>query len=128
MKPRVLVVEDRDYLRQVVVAILEEAGYAASGVPTAPAALAQLPLWAPDMIVLDMELPGMDGREFLERLRAMPRWAGTPVLIVSGYGESLPPSPERPGLAVLAKPFDPPALLDAVARMIGPGYALGAET
>jgi two-component system response regulator FlrC len=128
MRPRVLVVEDRDYLRQVVVAILEEAGYAASGVATAPAALARLPAWAPDMIVLDMELPGMNGREFLERLRAMPRWASTPVLIVSGYGESQPPSPERPTLAVLAKPFDPPVLLDAVARMIGPGRALEAGT
>ncbi|HXG04619.1 MAG TPA: response regulator [Candidatus Binatia bacterium] len=118
MKPRVLVVEDRDYLRQVVVALLEEAGYAAAGAATATAALAGLPAWAPDVIVLDMELPGMNGREFLERLRATPRWAGTPVLIVSGYGENLPPSPDRPGLAVLAKPFDPPQLLDAVARML----------
>jgi CheY-like chemotaxis protein len=124
----VLVVEDREYLRQVVVTILEEAGYAATGTATATAALARLPAWAPDVIVLDMELPGMDGRQFLERLRAMPRWAATPVLIVSGYGESLPPSPERPGLAVLAKPFDPSALLDAVARMLGPSRTLPAGT
>ncbi len=114
-----LVVEDRDYLRQVVVALLEEAGYAATGVATAPAALAGLPAWAPDVIVLDMGLPGMSGSEFLARLRAMPGWSRTPVLIVSGYADDTPPSPDRPSLAVLPKPFDPPALLDAVARMVG---------
>jgi len=41
-------------------------------------------------------------------------------MIVSGYGETSLPSPERPGIAVLAKPFDNTTLIDYVGRMVGP--------
>src|SRR5215470_130006 len=120
MAPKVLVIEDREYVRQVILAILIDAGYGAVGLPSAAAALERLDELTPDIIVLDMEMPGMNGRQFLTRLRAIPRWAKLPVLIVSGYGETCLPSADRPGIAVLAKPFDNTTLIECVTRMAGP--------
>jgi CheY-like chemotaxis protein len=120
MAPKILVIEDREYVRQVMVAVLVDAGYVAVGLPSAITALERLAEIRPQMILLDMEMPGMNGREFLVRLRAIPRWAELPVLIVSGYGETSLPASERPGLAVLAKPFDNTTLIDFVGRMAGP--------
>src|SRR5262249_57757377 len=105
---------DREYVRQVMVAVLVDAGYVAVGLPSAITALERLAEIRPQMILLDMEMPGMNGREFLLRLRAIPRWAELPVLIVSGHAETSPPSSERPGIAVLAKPFDNTTLIDLV--------------
>ncbi len=111
-------------MRRTLVAVLRENGYAATGLPSASTALERLGQLRPRLVLLDMELPGMSGSEFLVRLRAMPSWAELPVLIVSGYGETCPPSPERPGLAVLAKPVDSARLLECVERMIGPAPAV----
>jgi len=120
MAPKVLVIEDREYVRQVILAILIDAGYGAVGLPSAAAALERLDEMVPDIILLDMEMPGMNGRQFLARLRGIPRWAELPVLIVSGYGETCLPSPDRPGIAVLAKPFDNTTLIECVTRMVRP--------
>ena len=120
MGPKVLVIEDREYVRQVIVAVLADAGYATVGLSSAIVALDRLAEIKPQIVLLDMEMPGMNGREFLLRLRAIPRWAELPVLIVSGYGETCLPAPERPGIAVLAKPFDNTTLIDCVGRMVGP--------
>src|SRR5262249_11968337 len=120
MGPKVLVIEDREYVRHVIVAVLDDAGYAAVGLPSAVTALERLTEINPAIILLDMEMPGMNGREFLLRLRAMPAWADLPVLIVSGYGETCLPSPERPAIAVLAKPFDNGTLIDCISRMLAP--------
>jgi CheY-like chemotaxis protein len=59
----------------------------------------------------------MDGREFLEHLRASGRWGHLPVLIVSGFGETVPPSADRT-IAVLAKPFINDTLVAWVALML----------
>jgi CheY-like chemotaxis protein len=48
--------------------------------------LARLPDLAPDLILLDMMVPGMDGYEFLARLRAQPMASSVPLLIVSALG------------------------------------------
>src|SRR5437016_14555131 len=103
MAPKVLVIEDREYVRQVMVAVLVDAGYVAVGLPSAVTALDRLAEIRPQIILLDMEMPGMNGREFLVRLRALPRWGQLPVLNVSGYGETAMPSPARPDSADLPK-------------------------
>ena len=72
MVDRVLVVEDDAELRELLVEVLADAGYSAIGVPTAEAALRSLRGGeAPDLVLTDLFLPGMRGRELLDQLRAL---------------------------------------------------------
>ena len=118
MAKRVLVVDDLPILRDVQVLLLREAGYAASAVSGAREALACLSDLRPDLIVLDMTMPGMDGRQFLRELRADREWSALPVIVASGLtAEDIDPGTR--GCAVLAKPFSDVALLASVRRLIG---------
>lgn len=116
---QILVIEDRHYVRQLVLMVLEDFGYRPVGFASAVDALSRLPELDPRLILLDMELPGMNGREFLERIRTTTEWAAVPVMIISGFGDSVPPSPDR-SIAVLAKPFDNTTLIQWVETMLRP--------
>jgi CheY-like chemotaxis protein len=82
-------------------------------------ALVQMEEIRPDLILLDMVMPGLDGLEFLARVRRHPAARRTPVLIVSAYALNLFSGPVRElGIAgVLAKPILPAELV-ATARQV----------
>jgi CheY-like chemotaxis protein len=113
---RILVVDDMQYLRDVQVLLLKDAGYVATALGNAREAFDRLGELAPDLILLDVSMPGMDGRQFLARLRATPQWRHVPVILTTGR------SPEEvardSGCDVLAKPFTEGALLDLVGRLL----------
>jgi len=126
-KVQVLVVDDEDRLRDVLIAVLESAGYTTAGVGSGNEGLARFAEFQPDLIVLDMMMPGVDGFEFLARLRGEPFNSRVPVLISSALGGTLARAIE-PGSAatlgivgVLPKPVEIDALLDRVRAAIGPG-------
>jgi len=127
--PRIVVLEDEDQVREVWVEALEDAGYAVEGFGVGADVLARLPELAPDLILLDMMMPGMDGFEFLARLRANPASGRIPLLIISAIGESLELSIDERGArtlgvaAILAKPLNLPTLLQHVERIVGPARA-----
>ena len=84
---RVLVVDDNKLNRVVATTFLEKAGVgrvaqAADGAE----ALAMVGEFAPDLVVLDLMMPGMDGHETLRRLRADPTYRAVPVVVVSALG------------------------------------------
>jgi CheY-like chemotaxis protein len=114
---RVLVVEDDEATRAVLVLALRDEGHAVRQAGDAAAGLAVLRDWRPDAILLDVELPGPDGWAFRRAQRALPGAADVPVVVVSAGHRVLAPSPELTPAAVLAKPFDLEALLDAVDRL-----------
>jgi chemosensory pili system protein ChpA (sensor histidine kinase/response regulator) len=114
---RVLVVDDMPYLRDVQVMLLTEAGYCATALGNAREALDRLAELAPDLILLDMSMPEMDGRQFLARLRATPRWQGLPVILTTG--KAVDGVARDNDCEVLGKPFSDVALLDRVQRLIG---------
>jgi CheY-like chemotaxis protein len=114
---RILVVDDMQYLRDVQVLLLNDAGYAATALGSAREALDRLPDLAPDLILLDVSMPGMDGRQFLTRLRAAPQWQRLPVILTTG--RSVEDVARENGCDVLSKPFSEAALLDLVKRLIG---------
>lgn len=117
MPKRILVVDDLPYLREVQVLLLTEAGYAATALANAREALERLPELAPDLILLDVSMPGMDGRQFLARLRQTPEWARLPVILTTGRAaEEVARDTACP---VLAKPFTEAALLDQVRALLG---------
>ena len=119
MGVRVLVLDDQEYLRDIIAVILSDAGYPALPVADTTEATQRLEELQPDMLVLDMSLPGTSGLEFLEKLRADSRWASLPVLMVSGDSGSLAAVQGRPNVGTLSKPFDVSVLLAETERLIG---------
>jgi CheY-like chemotaxis protein len=69
-------------------------------------------LLRPDLILLDVGLPGLSGIEVLRLLRAGPDTAEVPVVYLTGLAPQLGPRPD----GILAKPFTPSLLREAVAR------------
>jgi CheY-like chemotaxis protein len=120
MRIRVLVVDDQQYLRDIITAILEDAGYPTLAVATPAEALRSLDVVHPDLLILDVSLPGMSGLEFLDRLRATEAWHQIPVIMVSGDAAKLVAAERRKNVVVLTKPFDVSALLAEVGRLLGP--------
>jgi len=115
-RPTALVVEDNDDAAALMRAQLEAEGFAVERVASAESALALVDDMTPDLITLDILLPGMDGWEFLARLRQTARWEAVPVVVVSvvadqGLGFSL-------GAAlVLQKPIGRDALTRGLERL-----------
>jgi two-component system nitrogen regulation response regulator NtrX len=83
-KPRILVIDDEAAIRDSLRMTLEYEGYEFLGAPTGQDGLALVEREAPDLIILDVKMPGMDGLEVLDRLRAMNETV--PVVVISGHG------------------------------------------
>ena len=120
----VLVVDDEPTIVEVVSRYLERAGYAALGAADGPEALRLAEAGDPDLIVLDLMLPGIDGLEVMRRLHERPG-APVPVILLTARGEE---SDRLVGLRrgaddYVVKPFSPAELVarvDAVLRRASP--------
>jgi two-component system, NtrC family, nitrogen regulation response regulator NtrX len=83
-KFRVLVIDDESAIRDSLKMTLEYEGYEVLGAATGQEGLSLAEREAPDLVLLDVKMPGMDGIEVLERLRSMND--SVPVIVVSGHG------------------------------------------
>ncbi len=81
---RIALVEDNADNRLLVQAILEDS-YAVDEYESGPAALAALDAARPDLVLLDISLPGMDGVEVLRQIRHAPSLAGLPVVALTAH-------------------------------------------
>jgi CheY-like chemotaxis protein len=79
----ILVIDDDSDARQIVRLALDEQQYRVIEAPDGRAGLVAVATERPDLIILDLMMPGMDGFAVLERLRSDPRSAGTPVLVLT---------------------------------------------
>jgi ActR/RegA family two-component response regulator len=84
MKPRLLVIDDEAAIRDSLKMILEYDGYEVLTAATGEDGIAQAEREAPDLLFLDVKMPGMDGLEVLQRLRHLVE--ATPVVVISGHG------------------------------------------
>ena len=108
--PLILVIEDEPQIRRFLRAAFSEAGYRFVEADTAKAGLAHAATQPPDLIVLDLGLPDMDGLDVTKRIR---EWSGVPIIVLSARGM------ERDKVAALdlgaddylTKPFSIPELL-----------------
>ena len=115
-QPTVLVVEDEPVILEIITSLLQEEQYKVLQAPNGQAALALLEDDRPDLIISDIRMPGMDGFELCERVRANPDFAQLPFIFLTGRDER---ADMRRGMGLgaddyLTKPFDPEDLLTAV--------------
>jgi two-component system nitrogen regulation response regulator NtrX len=83
-KSRILVIDDEAAIRDSLRMTLEYEGYEFVGAATGQEGLALAERESPDLVLLDVKMPGMDGLEVLDRLRSMND--GVPVVVISGHG------------------------------------------
>jgi len=86
-KGTVLLVEDEDQLRRVMKDLLEREGYRVVEARDGIAALEQVDRHAPDVLLLDLNLPGLDGYGVLSHLRSRPGTATLPVIVLTAKGD-----------------------------------------
>jgi CheY-like chemotaxis protein len=113
---RVLLVDDEAALRAVVAETLRGDGYVVDEAGDGTEGLHRVRATRPDLILLDLEMPVLDGQGFIARCRSAAEGADIPIVIVSAR-PLLPDAPQEAGVkAVLLKPFDLGVLLAMVDR------------
>ena len=120
MGRRVLVIEDEPNIVAAISFILARDGWEVESHDHGADALAVIRATAPDLVILDMLLPGRSGLEILQALRAEPDTAGLPVLMLSARGQSRDRElAERSGAdRFMAKPFSNTEVLASVREMV----------
>ena len=117
MHPKVLVVDDELHIRELVAFILDGSGYELRGVPDGIEALRTIETWTPDVILLDIMMPKIDGLELLPQLRQL---TDAPVIVLSARGDV---QDRVAGLVrgaddYVSKPFDPRELEARIAKAL----------
>jgi two-component system nitrogen regulation response regulator GlnG len=118
----VLIVEDDKPTGDVLAgAINDERGYRAITAATADEALAAMSRIDPDLLLLDIRLPGMSGLELYDRIRADARFPALPVVFETGGGREHAQDLRDRGVATyIKKPFDIHELVKLVKRLVPP--------
>jgi CheY-like chemotaxis protein len=114
---RILLVDDEASLRAVVAETLRGEGYLVDEAPNGAEGLDRLEAARPDLILLDLAMPVLDGRGFMQAYRAKIVDGDIPIIILSAT-PALWEAPQEDGVkAVLVKPFDLGILMTMVDRM-----------
>lgn len=122
MSQTLLVVDDEPDIRELARLSLERVGgFAVLTAGSAEAALAAVEQSSPDLVLLDVMMPGTDGPTLLQRIRATPGGAQVPVvfLTASVQDHQLAELHALDVRGVLSKPFDPMTLPDQVRAVVG---------
>jgi CheY-like chemotaxis protein len=123
---RVLVVEDDPDLAALEAEVLAERGHRVEVASNGREALAAVERAPPDVILLDMRMPVMNGREFADEYRRRePRTA--PIVVVTAAEDAQRRAAEVGASDWLGKPFDPDALVEKVAGLLVSRAASGGE-
>lgn len=115
----VLVVDDDEDLCALVAAVLVEEGYAVETAANGQEALTAVERNLPDLIVLDMKMPVMDGREFARKFHSLYDHR-SPIVILTASVDGRVRADEVEATDWLAKPFDLGALVESVERNLRP--------
>jgi two-component system chemotaxis response regulator CheY len=118
----ILVVEDEDGIRDLLKDMLEDAGYEVQAVPHGRAALDLLETWSPDLILLDLRMPVMDGWQFLAAYGAR-EGRRAPVVVCAAMTQSSQSVLAAGAAAFIPKPFAINVLLQTVARQLAEASA-----
>lgn len=117
---KILVVEDNELNRELVIQLLEDDYEVTAAFDGAAGIDAALQL-RPDLVLMDLSLPVLDGWEATRRLRADPSIAGTPVIALSAHASAadIQRALDAGCDAYVTKPIDEQVLLREIARLLG---------
>lgn len=116
----ILVVEDELPIAEIIIAILRETGYETVVASNGQEAFACLEMIRPDLILSDIMMPVMDGRELCKRLRVHPQHNSIPVILMSAaYSSVILDGCKH--VAFLKKPFEVQELVRTLNNILGDG-------
>ena len=120
MSRRILVVDDQEDNRRILRDLLTNSGFEVIQAETGEQAVALAEAHVPDLILMDIQLPDIDGYEATRRIKATPALRATPLIVVTSYALS---GDEAKALAAgaeayVSKPFSPRALLAKVREFL----------
>ncbi len=116
---KILVIDDEVALRNAIRRVLQQRGYVIELAEDGFQAGVRLSQFKPDLLTLDLAMPGLDGYEVLQFIRQQPEFKQLKVLVISGLGdEALSKAMELGADAVLTKPFENIELQNTVEKLI----------
>jgi len=120
MTKRILVVEDQEDNRQILRDLLTSASYEVVEAKDGEQALAAVRAQRPDLILMDIQLPVLDGYEATRRIKADPQLNSIPVIVVTSYALSGDESKARAAGcdAYVTKPYSPRQLLAKIKEFL----------
>ena len=114
----VLMIEDSEIIRRVLSLILEPEGYRVVESADGATACELARDLQPDVITLDLSLPGVDGRDLLRSLHDDPMTRNVPRVVISAFADSLTSAERRLAQDVIVKPFDLDDLITRLDRAV----------
>jgi len=120
MKKRILIVDDSPSVRKLVEFTLKSKGFQVTPAEDGLQALELIGKEQFDAIILDINMPRMDGLKFLEKMRPADAYVSTPVIVLTteGLEEDRDRAMELGATAYMVKPFKPTQLLGFVDKML----------
>jgi two-component system cell cycle response regulator DivK len=121
MSKCILVVEDQEDNRRILRDLLGNAGYKLIEAESGEEALTAIDAQRPDLILMDIQLPVMDGYEAARRIKSNPEMKAVPIIAVTSYALAGDEAKARAAgcNAYVSKPFSPRALLAKVREYLG---------
>ena len=121
MTKRILVVEDQEDLRGILRDLLIGSGYAVTEAADGQAGVAKAKSERPDLILMDIQLPVIDGYEATRQIRAEPTLAKTPIIAVSSFAMKGDEEKARASGCehYITKPYSPMQLLRTIRGFLG---------
>ena len=121
MSKRILIVEDDAAMRQVLHLRLKSLNYDTVPVADAVNAMSEARKNPPDLILLDLGLPGGGGLNLMQRFQTIPRLAVIPIIVLSARERTAMEQPvlDAGAQAFFQKPADPDALLQKIRELLG---------
>jgi len=120
MTKRILVVEDQEDNRRIVRDLLNSVGFELIEATTGEEGVHQAQLQRPDLILMDIQMPILDGYEATRLIKAIPELQQTPIVVVTSYAMSGDEAKARAAGAdaYIAKPFSPRDLLATINKFL----------
>lgn len=118
-RKQILYIEDDEETLQLVTILLENNGYEVVGVPNGETGLSVMQEHKPDVVLLDLMLPGISGKAVFKRMKADERLRDIPIVLLTAWGASSGVGLNRDLVEdYLLKPFSSRDLLDALNRVL----------